>query len=440
MPFLAVGVEHKTSPLAVRESVALERDAVAEAAAELQRHPAIVETAILSTCNRTEIYLFAGDPAEATAAAAAYLAALDHRLPPYIQTWEEMTAVEHLFRVACGLESQVLGEPQILSQVRETLENAQQNGTIGPNLHSLFRTAISCAKQARAGTALGTVNVSIGSEAVRAAAQDLGTLQDRAVLVIGGGEIGRLVVEELRARAAGTLFIINRTDSVAVDLARRYAGTPVRLADLPRALEQVELVISVTSAPHYLITPEAVPAARDRTLHIFDLAIPRDVDPAVGEMEGVVLRDLDTLLPSGLVDHWSEDIRAMESVIAAEIQEFTAWYLTRRVAPVIANLRSHVEAVLAQEQKRVAPRLADLTDRERDAVESLTQRLVDKMFHHLVTRLRLAAQTDPKLVDAAEFFFLHGDGGLFDHAAQLYSETGAVEAGAAAPEPPKPPR
>jgi glutamyl-tRNA reductase len=127
------------------------------------------------------------------------------------------------------------------------------------------------------------------------------------------------------------------------------------------------------------------------------------------------------------VEHWEEDVRQMESVIAAEIREFMAWYLTRRVVPVIANLRSHVEAVSQQELKRVAPQLKDLTERERAAVDSLTQRLIDKMFHHLVTRLRLAAQSDPKLVDAAEFFFLHGEGGLFEHAQQL--EQGKVGAG-----------
>jgi glutamyl-tRNA reductase len=132
----------------------------------------------------------------------------------------------------------------------------------------------------------------------------------------------------------------------------------------------------------------------------------------------VTLHDLDDLLPTTVGETWNEDVRLIESVIAAEVQEFTAWYHTRRVAPVIASLRSHVEAVQRQELKRIAPQIKDLTDRERAAVESMGQRLVDKMFHHLVLRLRLAAQTDPALVDAAEFFFLHGEGGLFEHAAE----------------------
>jgi glutamyl-tRNA reductase len=421
MPFLTVGVEHKTSPLSVRESVALEGDALDQAIVQLASHPAVDEIAILSTCNRTEIYLFAEKPGAAATVAVDYLSAQDGRLPAYLQTWEEMAAAEHLFRVAAGLESQVLGEPQVLSQVREALETAQRLEALGPNLHSLFRAAISCARQARAGTALGRVNRSIGSEAIRAAEQALGSLEGRGVLVIGGGEIGRLVVEELRGKNVRTLFIANRTESVAEDLAARYKGTPARLTDIPRLIPAVDVIVSSTSANHYVLTPESLPAdfsgQRETPLQIFDLAIPRDVDPAVGSIDGVVLHDLDGLLPAGPADRWDEDVRAVEGVIAAEIQEFTAWYLTRRVAPVIASLRSHVEAVSEQELRRIAPRLAGLDERERAAVESLTNRLIDKMFHHLVLRLRLAAQTDPKLVEAAEFFFLHGEGGLFEHAA-----------------------
>lgn len=432
MSFLALGVEHKTSPLDIREAATMDRAAVSQASADLLAHPAIHEVAILSTCNRTEIYLYAADSTQAAAAAAACLAAREQRLASYLQTWEEMDAVEHLFRVASGLESRVLGEPQILSQVRETLDAAQQLGTVGANLHSLFRSAIACARQARAGTALGRVQGSVGTEAVRRAAEVLGTLADRVALVIGGGVISRLVAEELRACRVATLIIANRTESVAVDLAKQYHGQQARLADLPTLIPRVDLIISATSAPHYVLTREDIPAdinARPVPLPIFDLAVPRDVDPAVGSLPGVALHDLDGLLPAGLEDHWMDDIRGMEGIIAAEVKEFGVWYLTRRVAPVIANLRSHVEAVSEQELRRVGPQLTGLTDRERAAVESLTHRLIDKMFHHLVTRLRLAAQSDPSLVEAAEFFFLHGEGGLFEHAARLGVErTGGQQA------------
>ena len=428
MPFLAVGVEHTTAPLAVRERVALEAEDSERAIGSLRLDPEIDEIAVLSTCNRTEVYLFVGGEergsqavTNAAAAATSYLTGGDGELAQYVRTWEDLEAVEHLFRVASGLESQVLGEPQVLSQVREALETGQRLGGIGTNLHTLFRSAISCARQARAGTALGRVSVSIGSEAVAAAERALGSLNGRSVLLIGGGEMIRLAAEELRGKNLKAIYLANRTAATATELARLVGGTPATLADVPRLLPVVDAVIAATGARHYVVTPEdfqEVGQPRGIPLVIFDLAIPRDVDPAVGELPGVELHDLDSLLPAGITAHWDEDVRAMESVIAAEIQEFLAWYLTRRVVPVIANLRSHVEAVQQQELKRVSAQLAGLTDRERKAVESLTQRLIDKMFHHLVMRLRLAAQTDPRLVDAAEFFFLHGEGGLFPHAGE----------------------
>ena len=431
MPFVTVGVEHRTAPLTVREAAAMDREQIAAVSTELRRHAAIDEVTILSTCNRTEIYLFGNDSSAAVEPAERLLAARDQRISPFLQRWEEMAGAEHIFRVACGLESQALGEAQILAQVRNAMETAAELDTIGPHLHALFRAAISCARQARAGTALGRVNVSLAGEAVQAAEAALGTLHGRRVLLIGGGEISRRVAEELRGHRLGTLYIANRTASAAEDLARLSSGRAVRLADLPRLTPAVDLIISATAAPRHVLTVDHFPVDglpdRSDPLYIFDLAIPRDVDPTVDTLPGVVLHDLDDLLPAGTTDQWAEDIRAMDAVIAAELHEFHAWYLTRRVVPVIANLRSHVEAVSEQELKRVAPQLRDLSDRERAAVESLTQRLIDKMFHHLVTRLRLAAQTDPALVDAAEFFFLHGEGGLFEHAAQSARETAADE-------------
>jgi len=424
MPFLAAGVEHTTAPLSVRERLMLEGEDLDRTTGALAADPAVAEVAILSTCNRTEIYVFAEHLRAAKDAVTAHLIGEHDEFRPFVRVWEEPDAIEHLFRVACGLESQVPGEGQILSQVAGTLETAQRLGAMGANLHALFRSAISCARQARAGTALGRVNLSLGSEAVEAARGALGTLAGRSVLVIGAGEIGSLVVDRLQGAGLRQLFIANRTAAAATELAQRLRGTPVLLSDLSRVIPYVEVVFSATGARGFVVRPEDfVDRGATTPLHVFDLALPRDVDPAVGGLPGVELHDLESLIPAGLTEHWSEDVRQIERVIEDEIREFVSWYLTRRVAPVIAGLRSHVEAVSQQELRRVAPQLRDLTDRERIAVNSLTNRLIDKMFHHLVLRLRLAAQTDPKLVDAAEFFFLHGEGGLFEHAAQQTVES-----------------
>jgi glutamyl-tRNA reductase len=418
MPFLAVGVEHTTAPLSVRERVALESEDILAASDGLVGG-SIAEVAILSTCNRTELYLWSEDLEEAVQRGRDWLTQEDESLRSYVRIWRELDAAEHLFRVACGLESQVPGEAQILGQVRGTLTMAQSAGSVGPNLHALFRAAISCARHARAGSSVGRVERSLGSEAVQAAKRELGSLSGSSALVIGGGEISRLVVRELQSQHLERLWIANRTNSVAEEIAADATGTAVGLEEISRVMPEVDLVFSATSAPGHVISlDDAHGLSVGRPLLIFDLAIPRDVDPRVADLPAVGLRDLDSLLPQDADPLWSEDIRAMEAAIAAELRDFQVWELTRRVSPVIASLRRHVEAVSSAELRRVQPQLANLDDRERKAVESLTNRLIDKMFHHLVMRLRLAAQTDPSLVEAAEFFFLHGEGGLFDDEAQ----------------------
>jgi glutamyl-tRNA reductase len=439
MPFVTVGVEHQTAPLSIRERATLEEEDIEQASRRLAASSSIAEVAILSTCNRTELYLFADDVGVAVEEASGCLAAGDPSIRSYLQVWHDMDAAEHLFRVASGLESQVLGEREILAQVRDALQMAERLGTIGTNLHTLFRSAISCARQARAGSSLGRINRSVGGEAVRALERWLGGLAGKTVLLIGGGAISAAVGDALRGKGLAALYIANRTAAVAVDLATRYGGRPATLADIARLVPRVDAIVSATSARHYVLTLEDIAGATPETmaalerratpLQIVDLAIPRDVDPALGDVEGVVLHDLESILPPGAEGVWNDDLRAMEGVIAAEVQEFMAWYLTRRAVPIIANLRSHVEAVQRQELKRVSGQLRHLSEQERAAVESLTQRLIDKMFHHLVVRLRLAAQTDPKLVEAAEFFFLHGEGGLFEHAAESSENTPSTPTG-----------
>jgi glutamyl-tRNA reductase len=418
MPFLATGVEHKTAPLAVREQLTRDAEGLASS---LHAHPAIDEVGVLCTCNRLEVYLYSEDP-EAALRATRDTLRIDEETAPYVKQWDDLDAVEHLFRVASGLESQVLGETQVLAQVRETLERAQREGTAGPNLDSLFRAAIRCARRARAGTRLGYTDRSMGAEAVVMAEAELGGLDGRSVLLIGGGEVVRLAAREIRRRNPSSLSIANRTRSVAAEIAEEVGGTPLHIEEIGAILPSVDLVISATASPEPVLHAGDIPPISNPLLMI-DLAIPRDIDPAVGELPNVRLHDLDSLLPGGTEAQWREDVAAMEAVIAAELQDFQSWILTRRVVPVIASLRAHVEAVSEAEMRRVASHLAGLSDREREAVESLTQRLIDKMFHHLVTRLRLAAQTDPRLVEAAEFFFLHGEGGLFEHAAEEPKES-----------------
>ncbi|MGH2447431.1 MAG: glutamyl-tRNA reductase [Chloroflexota bacterium] len=418
MPFLTIGVEHSATPLDIREQIGSHvRDATAVPNGLLDI-AGVEEAALLDTCNRVEVYLVVEDVEQALAVVSECL--VPGELRRHLHSWTELGTVDHLFRVAAGLESQVLGEHQIMAQVRESLETARKLESVGPNLQALFQAAVRCGKRVRAGVSLGRMDDSLPRTAVENAETALGQLSHKSALLIGGGRVIGLAAEALRERGIGRFWIANRTTTRAEELAGRFGGIAARLSDIPQLAGSVDLIMSATGARGYVLTAEDVPVRSDELL-IYDLAVPRDVDPLVGRRDQVMLHDLGDLLPESDQDSQA-DIRQAEAMIAAELAEFHAWYLTRRVVPVIANLRSHVEEVQRQELERVAPRLTGLTDSERATVESLTSRLIDKMFHHLVTRLRLAAQTDPRLVEAAEFFFLHGEGGLFPHALETLPE------------------
>jgi len=410
---LAISLDYSSTPLEVRERIVRETMDERETAATLVSRPDVDEAVLLRTCNRIEAYLVTEDVDAALEDLRVVLLS-DPDWWGYSRLLTETDVVRHLFRVAAGLESQSVGEAQILGQVGEALEK----GSAGPILHALFRAAVSSARQARAATALGQADPSLAAAAVENAAAER-DLRHRPVLVIGGGKVSRTVLDLLRQHDAGPIWIANRTAATASALAAEYGVRAATLDDVPQLLPHVDIVFSATAAPGYVLLSDDLPTGRP--LLLYDLAMPRDIDP-VAAGPSVTVRDLEALVPDG-AQRWQAELRQIENALEAEMTGFVSWYLVRRVVPVIASLRSHVDAVQQQELQRVAPRLADLSPGEREAVESLTTRLIDKMFHHLVTRLRLAAQTDVKLVEAAEFFFLHGEGGLFEHTAESGHET-----------------
>jgi glutamyl-tRNA reductase len=414
MPFVVVGVEHSTAPLAVRERVSPGPDERDGARRIFALDPSD-EVVILATCNRTEVYVHTLDPARAVDGITSWMVQRAEDVLPSIRVRHDLDAVEHLFRVACGLESQVPGERQILSQVAAALDAAQRAGMTGSYAHALFRAAVACSRTARLDTSLGQVDRSIGAGAVAQAAQHLSGFRHRSVVIVGGGEVSRVVAREVALRDPARLVVANRTTTVAEEIATAVGAEWGALDDLPEMLAGADLVFSATAAPSYVVRPDDCRLrTSDSPLLLYDLASPRDIDPSLADLPGVTVVDLDALGDAAPGERWAADVQKIEAVIAAAVHEFEGWIAARRVAPVIASLRRHVEAVSRAELERAAPQLSDLTPREHAAVETLTNRLIDKMFHHLVVRLRLAAQTDPALVNAAEFFFLHGPGGLFE--------------------------
>jgi glutamyl-tRNA reductase len=369
---LAVGVSHRQAPLEVRERLYLADGHAVELARALASDG--VEAVVLSTCNRTEIYLAGGS-------AAAAKAELEDRsglsLEGTSAVLEEEGVVEHLFRVAGGLDSLVPGEAQILGQVRQAYETARAAGTTGPLLNRLFEDALHTGKRVRTEARLAELPESVAASAVELAAKALQTLEGRRALLFGAGKMSELAARDLRARRA-EVVVSSRTLESAQELAARVGGTAAPFDAVAVELAHADLVISATRCPYLILHAEAV-QPRTRPLVLIDVAVPRDLDPQIGTLAACTLYDIDDL-GEGLVGR-DEDVRQAEAIVAEEAERFADWRRSRGAAPAIAALRRRAERIRAEELARVEPRLAELSERERRTVETLTSQIVNKLLH-----------------------------------------------------------
>jgi glutamyl-tRNA reductase len=386
MSVVLVGISHHQAPIELRERAALDSERAGELARRLAGDAA--EAVCLSTCNRTELYLAseAADDAEDKAEAA--LLALEAELGPALYRLRDEAAALHLFRVAAGLDSMVPGEGEILGQVRA----AHDVGAAGPILDRLFRHALHAGKKARTETAIGESPASVSSAAAALAEQVFGDLRDRAVLVIGAGETGELAVKSFVARGATIAYVANRTPERAQELTARFGGIAIALAEVERSLEHADVVLSSTSMPGWTLTRaqvgRTVHARRGRALFLIDLAVPRDLDPAIHELDGCYLYDIDDLeavVAETLAGRRREAERA-ESIVAAEADRFREWQASLDVVPAIASLRARAEEIRTAELER-----AKLSGAERRAAESVTAAVLNKLLHLPTIRMKEAA-------------------------------------------------
>ncbi|MFL5918133.1 MAG: glutamyl-tRNA reductase [Gaiellaceae bacterium] len=386
MSIVLVGISHHQAPIELRERAALDPARAGELARRLAGDAG--EAVCLSTCNRTELYLAdeSADSAEAKAEAA--LLALEEELGPALYRLRDDAAALHLFRVAAGLDSMVPGEGEILGQVR----TAQDVGVTGPILDRLFRQALHAGKKARTDTAIGESPASVSSAAAALAEQVFEELRGRRVLVIGAGETGELAIKSLVARGATIAFVANRTVERAEELTRRFGGAAISPHDVPANLEHVDVVLSSTAAPGWTLTREQValmlPARKGRPLFLIDVAVPRDLDPAIHELDGCYLYDVDDLeavVAETLTGRRREAERA-EAIVAAEADRFREWQASLDVVPAIASLRAHAEEIRAAELER-----AKLSGAERRAAESVTAAVLNKLLHLPTIRMKEAA-------------------------------------------------
>jgi glutamyl-tRNA reductase len=375
-----VGISHRHAPVEVRERVALSPSDAAALGRELAEGGR--ECVVLSTCNRTELYVV-GDDADARAQEAlralggAEVAALSYRL-------SDQAAALHLFRVAAGLDSLVPGEGEILGQVRM----AYEAGTPGPLLNRLFRDALHAGKRARSQTTIAENPASVSSAGAALAEQVFGELAGRRVLVVGAGKVGESAARSLAARGAEITAVANRSGERADELARPFGARGVTLEQLPEELASVDVVIACTSAPGFIVHASHVRERKGRPLFLIDLAVPRDVDPAVNELDSCYLYDIDDLdavVASSLAGRRREAERA-EAIVAEEADRFRAWQASLDVVPTIASLRARAEAIRSAELSK-----AKLSDDERRAVESITAQILNKLLHLPTVRMKEAA-------------------------------------------------
>jgi glutamyl-tRNA reductase len=415
MTVLLVGISHRVAPVELRERVALDPGQAAELAHELA--PDGTEAVCLSTCNRTELYLAGDDPAEAAERAVTALAeraGLDEReLRAVLYRLEDEAAGIHLFRVAAGLDSMVPGEGEILGQVRA----AYEGGRPGPLLDRLFSQALHAGKKVRSETAIGTSPASVSSAAAALAEQVFGDLSGCRVLLVGAGKIGELAARNLVSRGAGIAAVANRSVENAEQLAGKFGSRALSLDAIPAELPDVDVVLSSTSASGHVLTKSqvaaALPARKGRPLFLIDIAVPRDLEPAIHDLEGCYLYDIDDLesvVAESLAGRRREAGRA-EAIVLDEAERFRVWQASRDVVPAIASLRAMAEEIRESELERVRSRLERLTEAERRAVEAVTTRIVDKLLHAPTVKMKEAAAGADGAVyaDALRHLFGLGD-------------------------------
>lgn len=410
---LIVGINHRTAPVAVRERLAYADDEIVAALGRLKlRAPALTEAALLSTCNRVEIVGVASDAARAGAEAADFLGAdrgVDAALfGTALYRFAGRDAARHLFRVGASLDSMVVGEPQILGQLKAAYAQAAEAQTVGLVLHRAFHRAFSVAKRVRKATLIGRGSVSVSSAAARLAGQIFDTLADKTVMLMGAGQMAELTARQLRGLGAETLLVTSRTFDHAVALARTLGGTAVPFENHRPYLKLADIVIGSLAAARPVLEPEDFEAVlrerRYRPMFLIDLGVPRNFDARLNAAENIYLYDIDDL---GAVVAESRDGRAREAdkaeaIVGAELDSFMRWMSGLDLVPAIKDIRVSIEQLRDAELNRHRAWLAGLAPAERARIESLTRALVNKLLHRILSGLRGAGGGVPDPVYTAE--------------------------------------
>jgi glutamyl-tRNA reductase len=422
MSIILIGMNHKTAPVTLREKLSLMCDRADTPLHELKRIGPVSEAMYLATCNRVEVLARIGDGEEGVEQLMAFILSHGNLTPEELRSclyvYRDDDAVRHLFRVASSLDSMIMGEPQILGQVKDAYRNSVEHKASGIILNKLLHHAFRVAKRVRTETGIATNAVSVSFAAVELAKKIFGSLDGKSVLVIGAGEMSELAARHLMTNGVSRIIVANRTYENAVRMARDFHGEPIGFDLLDAKLRDVDIVISSTAAPGYVITHEAVASAlrrrKNRLMFMIDIAVPRDIDPEVGAIDNVYLYNIDNLqeiVDDNMKGRLKEAEKA-ESIILQETGNFSNWLTTLKVVPAIVSLRKKAEEIIAGELERSGAWVRNLDDDDREKVRIMASSIVNKILHDPITALKeesVNGGADPYVAAVLRLFKLEGE-------------------------------
>lgn len=415
---VTLGVSHHNAPIELRERLALDASAIEDSLRQLITLPGVHEGVILSTCNRVEVTAATSDPEVAAAEVTRFLASFDavprEELAPHLSLFRGPDAVRHVFRVAASLDSMVVGEPQILGQLKDAYDHAVAAGSAGAILHRCFHKSFTVAKRVRTETGVASRAVSISSAAVELTNKIFDTLDDKTVLLIGAGTMGELAARHLLGRGCRSLIVTNRTHERAVDMARTYRGTPVPFTELERYLPMADIIIGSTAADTYVLTrpmvEELLQRRKHRSVVLVDMSVPRNFDPRINDLSDAYLYDVDDLgsITSANLDERSREAAKAEAIVAAEVERFCAWLESLDAVPTIVSLRDKAERIRRGEIARALASLRTLDERQRTSIEALTEAIINKLLHDPILALKSGTEREQvrRLAAARDLFAL----------------------------------
>ncbi len=398
MKLLITGVSHKTAPVEVRECLAFREEALPGALADLKSREGVAEAVILSTCNRVEITVTTDDGVDPQSLVdgflAEYKAISSAQIEPHLYRHEGRSAIHHLFRVAASLDSMVVGEPQILGQLKAAYAAAKSCGAICGWLDGLMARSFSVAKRVRSETGIGQMAVSVSYAAVELARKIFGSLNNRTIMIVGAGKMSELAARHLRRSGASHVFVTNRTHERAVEMAQLFQGTPVEYTRFVSMLPEVDIVITSSGAPHYILRKEdmqrVIAARRNKPMFLIDIAVPRNIEPAVNDLANIFLYDIDDLqevVNANLRERMKEADHA-EVLVAEEVERMMARLKVAEITPTIVGLQEQLEQIRAAEIDKARRRHGPFTAEQEQAIEVITRGIINKIAHGPISELR----------------------------------------------------